>query len=265
MLGWVKMLNAGMLDEEQKQKAFVVLERNIRQQNNLIEDLLDVSRIISGKMKIETKEVDFASIVSKAIETIKPLADGKIISIEFQNSQVADIVGDETRLNQIVTNLLSNAIKFTPENGKISVNLSKKREFARLEMSDTGIGIAPQFLPHIFDRFRQADSTTRRVQSGLGLGLTIVRFLTELHNGKINAFSAGVGKGSTFTVELPLNSNSDTLIKANNENSNDARNINLKNVKILLADENCEDLQPLKMLLEIKKAKVKCVERRTKL
>ncbi|CAN5312591.1 hypothetical protein BH20ACI1_BH20ACI1_05260 [soil metagenome] len=261
MLGWVKMLNAGMLDEEKKQHAYTVIERNIRQQNDLIEDLLDVSRIISGKMKIETKEVDFAAIVARAIENIRPIADGKSISIELQNADDGQkIIGDETRLNQIVNNLLSNAVKFTPENGKVNVKLSNTNGKIRLDISDTGIGIAPQFLPHIFDRFRQADSTTRRAQSGLGLGLTIVRHLTELHGGKINAASSGAGKGSTFTIEFPQKSNSEQTAQPKAESFIREDNHNLKDVKILLVDDNCDGLQPLKMLLEIKQAVVECVD-----
>ncbi len=260
MLGWVKMLNAGMLDEEKKQHAFTVLERNIRQQNDLIEDLLDVSRIISGKMNIETEEVNFASVVSTAIENIRPIADGKNILIEFQNAAAQKITGDETRLNQVVNNLLSNAVKFTPENGKVSVNLSNNNETVKLEISDSGIGIAPQFLPHIFDRFRQADSTTRRAQSGLGLGLTIVRHLTELHGGKINAASSGVGKGATFSIELPQNLNSKQTAKPKAASFMSEDSGNLKDVRILLVDDNCDGLLPLKMLLEIKNAVVECVD-----
>ena len=260
MLGWVKMLNAGMLDEEKKQHAFTVLERNIRQQNDLIEDLLDVSRIISGKMNIETEEVDFALVVARAIENIRPIADGKNISIELQTAAEQKMTGDETRLNQIVNNLLSNAVKFTPENGKISVNLSNNNGTIQLEISDTGIGIAPQFLPQIFDRFRQADSTTRRAQSGLGLGLTIVRHLTELHGGKINASSAGVGKGATFSIEFPHNFNSKQTVKPKIARFISEDSSNLKDVRILLVDDNCDGLLPLKMLLEIKNAVVECVD-----
>ncbi len=260
MLGWVKMLNAGMLDEEKKQHAYTVIERNIRQQNDLIEDLLDVSRIISGKMNIESEEVDFASIVATAIENIRPIADGKNISIEFQGAAEQKIIGDETRLNQIVNNLLSNAVKFTPENGNVNVKLSRTNGKIQFEISDTGIGIAPQFLPHIFDRFRQADSTTRRAQSGLGLGLTIVRHLTELHGGKINAASSGAGKGSTFTIELPYKSSCEQTAKPKTTSSIREDNGNLKDVRILLVDDNCEGLQPLKMLLEIKQAVVECVD-----
>ncbi len=260
MLGWVKMLNAGMLNEEQKLHAFTVLERNIRQQNDLIEDLLDVSRIISGKMNIETEEVDFASVVETAIENIRPIADGKNISIELKTGGGQKIVGDETRLNQIVNNLLSNAVKFTPESGKISVGISQTNGTVKLNVSDSGIGIAPQFLPHIFDRFRQADSTTRRTQSGLGLGLTIVRHLTELHGGKINAFSPGAGQGSTFSVELPKNLNSEPTAKLKTAGLIKEDNYVLKDVRILLADDNCDGLLPLKMLLEIKQAVVECVD-----
>ena len=260
MLGWVKMLNAGMLDEEKKQHAYAVIERNIRQQNDLIEDLLDVSRIISGKMNIETEEVDFASIVATAIENIRPIADGKNIAIEFQTAAEQKIIGDETRLNQIVSNLLSNAVKFTPENGKVSVRLSQTNGKIKFEVSDTGIGIAPQFLPHIFDRFRQADSTTRRAQSGLGLGLTIVRHLTELHGGKINASSSGEGRGSTFSIELPHKSASEQTAKPKTANFIREDNHNLEDVRILLVDDNCEGLLPLKMLLEIKQAVVECVD-----
>ncbi|MGI8639009.1 MAG: PAS domain S-box protein [Pyrinomonadaceae bacterium] len=261
MLGWVKMLNAGMLDEAQSKQAFVVLDRNIRQQNNLIEDLLDVSRIITGKMRIETQEVDFVSIVETAVETIQPIADGKEISIEFQTDTASQkIIGDETRLLQVVNNLLNNAVKFTPQKGKVVLRLSQVNGAVRLEVIDSGIGIAPEFLPFIFDRFQQADSTTKRSQSGLGLGLTIVRHLTELHGGKIDAFSAGEGQGSTFRIELPQQPNLQQTEKSKIGNAAQEANDDLKGIRILLVDDDCDGSLPLQMLLEKRQAVVECAD-----
>ncbi len=175
MLGWVRMLRTGTLDEERTRQAVEVIERNTRLQNNLIEDLLDVSRIISGKMRIEIEEVDLAAIVKNSSETLRPLAESKNILFEFSaENETLLLEGDAVRLHQVISNLIQNAVKFTPEGGKISVTLKNTGDRARLIVKDTGIGIEREVLPFIFERFRQADGSTRRNFSGLGLGLTIV-------------------------------------------------------------------------------------------
>jgi PAS domain S-box-containing protein len=263
ILGWTRMMKSGLLDEIRTKQAVETIERNARLQNNLIEDLLDVSRIISGKMLIEETEVDFILVVHSAIETVQPLADVKNIKLDFSSDpENIKLFGDATRLQQIVVNLTNNAIKFTPEDGNVSLHLSKKHDNLVLEISDTGIGISKEFLPHIFDRFRQADSTTRRHHSGLGLGLTIVNHLTELHGGTVSAFSDGEGKGSVFTLTLPLKSSISNLLKdlsaSSGSSKNDSANSFLKDRLILLVDDDCDGRFPVQVFLEKQGAKVFC-------
>jgi len=265
ILGWTRILKTDSLDASRNAQAIETIERNARLQNNLIEDLLDVSRIISGKMRIENEKIDFSAVVKSALETVRPLADAKNISLEFENPNASlEINGDATRLQQIVINLANNAVKFTPANGAVVVILSKKNHIARLEITDTGIGISRDFLPHIFDRFRQADSTTRRNYNGLGLGLTIVRNLIELHNGQIYAESDGEGKGASFAIEIPL-------IEEQNKEAELTENVNhpdkqglykniLRGKRILLVDDDCEGIFPLKLFLEKYGAHVICAE-----
>jgi PAS domain S-box-containing protein len=259
MLGWTRMLKAGILDDARQTQAIETIERNARLQNNLIEDLLDVSRIISGKMRIETEEVDVVSIVKTCVETAKPSTEEKNISLTFKSDSPSQkLAGDATRLQQIVNNLLSNAVKFTPEGGIISVALKQDGEKAQIKITDTGIGIAPDFLPMIFDRFKQADSTTRRSHSGLGLGLTIVRHLTELHGGKVEVESRGEGLGAAFTIELPIVA---SVVESNipaGSNRRDEDASKLKGAKILLVDDDCEGIQPLQIFLETQQAEVHC-------
>lgn len=261
MLGWTRMMKSGILDETRMQQAIETIERNARLQNNLIEDLLDVSRIISGKMLIENEEVDIVSIVKACVETAKPSADEKNISLAFKSDAPAQkIIGDATRLQQVVNNLLNNAVKFTPAEGIIAVTLEQKDNEIELKVSDTGIGISPEFLPMIFDRFRQADSTTKRSHSGLGLGLTIVRHLTELHGGRVEVYSQGEGFGAAFTISLPLVSAAIESVSAGNLNNQDENVSRLKGAKILLVDDDCEGVQPLQIFLETQQADVHCAD-----
>jgi PAS domain S-box-containing protein len=262
MFGWTRMLRAGILDEDKTRQAIEVIERNVRLQNSLIEDMLDVSRIITGKMRIEKEETDFAAVVNSAVEAARPLAEQKKVSLVFNTENRSyRMLGDEVRLQQIVSNLINNAIKFTPEDGAVMLDLSAgdAGDSVLLNVTDTGIGIEPDFLPQIFDRFRQADSTTRRMHSGLGLGLTIVRHLTELHGGRVNAESEGIGKGASFTIELPLLPKSqaglpgDTLLPRTNGNGR-----SLKGSRILLVDDDCDAMLPLQIILEAQEAEVFC-------
>lgn len=258
MLGWVKMLRAGMLDDNRTSQALEVIERNTRLQNNLIEDLLDVSRIISGKMRIEKELVDLKTVVQNSIEILRPAAANKNLELEFTAQDDSPLIyGDETRLNQIVNNLVQNAVKFTPEGGKISVGLKQNGSSTFLSVKDTGVGIERKILPFIFDRFRQADASTKRSFSGLGLGLTIVRNLVELHGGRIKVESGGRGTGATFTVEFLLAENfhldeSD----ADGKHTQLSDNFALKGMRILLVDDDRESLIPLQIFLEREKAEV---------
>jgi PAS domain S-box-containing protein len=259
MLGWTRMMKSGILDEARTGQAIDTIERNARLQNNLIEDLLDVSRIISGKMRIESEDVDIVSVVKTCVETAQPSAEEKNISLTFKSDAPAQkISGDATRLQQIVNNLLNNAVKFTPADGVISVNLEQADGAVQLKVSDTGIGISPEFLPMIFDRFKQADSTTKRSHSGLGLGLTIVRHLTELHGGRVEVDSRGEGLGSAFTICLPLVSTPDETTSTVVSDYRDKNAFRLKGAKILLVDDDCEGIQPLQIFLETQQADVHC-------
>jgi hypothetical protein len=259
MFGWTRMLRSGILDEEKTLQAIEVIERNVRLQNSLIEDMLDVSRIITGKMRIEKEETDFAALVKSAAEAARPLAEQKKVSLVFNSDADSYILlGDEVRLQQIVSNLINNAIKFTPEEGAVILSLSSTDGgTVLLNVTDTGIGIEPDFLPQIFDRFRQADSTTRRAHSGLGLGLTIVRHLTELHGGRVSAESEGIGKGASFIIELPLSPQSQTDLSRNTGGENENGD-SMKGARILLVDDDCDAMMPLQIILETHEAEVLC-------
>ncbi|HUR97090.1 MAG TPA: PAS domain S-box protein [Pyrinomonadaceae bacterium] len=256
MLGWVRMLKAGVLDEENSERALEVIERNTRLQGSLIEDLLDVSRIISGKMRIETELVDLVSVVKTASETIRPLADAKEVSYRFEHHEEAVfLTADSVRLQQVVSNLLQNAIKFTPAGGGIEISLARIETNAVLEITDTGVGIEAELLPHIFDRFRQADASARRNFTGLGLGLTIVRNIVELHGGSIDVSSDGKDKGSTFTLTLPLAADFYNTVSLGG-GPEVLRAGSLQGKTILLVDDDSENLLPLQIFLEGERAEV---------
>src|SRR5262245_12595136 len=205
ILTWVALLRSGRLDDAGRTRALGAIERNTRLQAKLIEDLLDVSRIISGKMRLEVAVVDLDDVVEAALEAVRHAADAKDIQLEvMRDTTLGPVSGDLARLQQVMWNLLSNAIKFTPRSGRITVQIERHDSHAQLKVTDTGRGIDRAFLPHIFERFRQADSSTTRSHGGLGLGLAIVRHLGELPGRTVHADSPGSGQGSTFTVQLPL-------------------------------------------------------------
>ena len=205
ILGWSRLLRSGKLEKVEHDRALAVVERNAEAQSKLIEDLLDVSRIITGKLRIDFQPIQLAGIVKEAVDEFRPAAEARDISIVSEiNATAGPIHGDPSRLRQIVANLLSNAIKFTNEGGRIDISLERSDGQARLRIHDNGVGIDPAVLPHIFERFKQADSSNVRPHSGLGLGLAIVNHLVREHRGTVKAESAGQGKGATFTVEFPL-------------------------------------------------------------
>ena len=207
VLGWVNLLRApgGPASEPSfLAQGLDAIERNARLQARLIDDLLDISRIVSGKLRIESEPVDLCSVVAPAVETVRAEAAGRGVEINVEIPDCPVVVqGAPVRLQQIVWNLLSNAVKFTPRSGSVRLRAWRERGEARVEVSDTGIGIAPEFLPHVFDRFRQADGSTTRQYGGLGLGLAIVRALAELHGGWVKAESEGLGRGARFPLGLP--------------------------------------------------------------
>lgn len=205
MLGWTQMLRMRKLDEKTFARATETIERNTRSLAQLIEDLLDVSRIITGKLHLSLRPISVIPSIEGAIETVHPAAEAKNISLQiYLDPDVGMVLGDRNRLQQIVWNLLSNAVKFTPEGGEIEIFYQRVQNNAQIRVSDTGQGISPEFLPHVFERFRQADGSSTRSHGGLGLGLAIVRHLVELHGGTVFATSLGIGEGTTFAVNLPL-------------------------------------------------------------
>ncbi|HEY4588649.1 MAG TPA: response regulator [Thermoanaerobaculia bacterium] len=205
ILGWVQVLRSGKLDPTAAARALETIERNARVQAQLIADLLDVSRIITGKLRLDFKPVDLRRIIDAALDSVRPAADAKGIQLEVSIAPLASpVLGDADRLQQVIWNLLSNSIKFTSRGGRVDVRLREADANAVIQVSDTGIGIRPDFLPYVFDRFRQAEGSITRTHGGLGLGLSIVRHLIELHGGTAEVESEGEGKGATFTVRLPL-------------------------------------------------------------
>jgi signal transduction histidine kinase len=207
ILGWVRLLRAGRLDEVKRSRALATVERNTEVQLALVEDLLDVSRIITGRLRIVLKAVSLLQVIDAALETVRPAAAQKEIQLETVLDPSADrCAGDPDRLLQVVWNLLSNAIKFTPLGGRVELRLEREESFVQLRVSDTGCGIAAEFLPHVFEPFRQAEPIHTRTHGGLGLGLAITRHIVESHGGTVSADSPGEGKGATFLVQLPMRS-----------------------------------------------------------
>ena len=205
ILGWARMLRMGKLSEENEAKALDTIERNARAQAQLVDDLLDVSRIITGKLRMDVQPADPHVFIDAAVEAVRPAAEAKGVRIQkVIDTGAISIPGDPVRLQQVVWNLLSNAIKFTPRGGRVQIRSERVNSHLEIVVSDTGQGISPDFLPHVFDRFRQADQKTSRQHGGMGLGLAIVRHLVEMHGGTVSAMSDGEGHGSTFTVMLPI-------------------------------------------------------------
>ena len=205
ILGWARMLRTGQLSAENSAKALDTIERNARAQAQLVDDLLDVSRIITGKLRMDVQPADPNSFIDAAVEAVRPAAEAKGVRVQkVIDTGAISIPGDPVRLQQVVWNLLSNAIKFTPRGGRVQIRSERVNSHLEIVVSDTGQGIAADFLPHVFDRFRQADQKTSRQHGGMGLGLAIVRHLVELHGGTVRASSDGEGHGSTFTVMLPI-------------------------------------------------------------
>jgi PAS domain S-box-containing protein len=205
ILGWARMLQSGNLDEPTAERALDAIERNAESQNQLIGDLLDLSRIISGKIRLDVGDVEPASVIKAAIDVVTPAADAKAIRLQaVLDPKAGPVSGDPERLQQVMWNLLLNAIKFTPRGGRVQVRLTRVNSNVEITVSDTGQGINAEFLPYVFERFRQADTTTTRRHAGVGLGMAITKHLVELHGGTIWAESPGEGLGTTFTVRLPV-------------------------------------------------------------
>jgi signal transduction histidine kinase/ActR/RegA family two-component response regulator len=259
ILIWTQLLRTGGLDEAAVARALGMIERSTETLEHFIEDLLDISRIISGKLSLELRPTDMASVVQAAVEEAQPLADAKSIRLSAVIARDLSTSGDAPRLQQVVRNLLSNAVKFTPEGGSVSVELDHDDGYARVQVSDTGVGIPRHYLSSVFERFRQVDSTSSRTHRGLGLGLAIVRHLVELHGGMVTAESPGQGLGSTFTVRLPLAAGAEpgqhapTASAATEWSLDEAA---LAGVRILLVDDEEDARESLRVLLERSGAEV---------
>lgn len=247
VIGWSRILKAGRLDNESSVHAIEVIERNAWAQKQIIEDILDVSRVITGKLQLHLGPVDLVSVVNAALDAVRPALEVKDIKIETQFPEGLKIIaGDADRLQQVVWNLLSNASKFTPAGGVIGVRISQDETYAEIEVRDTGPGIAAEFLPHVFERFRQADGSTTRTHGGLGLGLAIVRHLVELHGGLIAAENVSSGTGAVFTVRLPLPSTE--LSRESVPPATPVQEVtvvDLANVKILVVEDELDALDLL--------------------
>jgi signal transduction histidine kinase/ActR/RegA family two-component response regulator len=261
VLGWVGMLRHEVLSEDRARQALEIIERNARQQAELIDDLLDVSRIITGKLRLNLRPVDLAPIVTAVAESLRPGADAKGISLQVgELVERSTVMGDPDRLRQTLWNLLSNAVKFTPPGGTVSVALEARQGRLTLRVRDSGIGIAPEFLPRVFERFIQADSTTTRAHSGVGLGLAIVRELIELHGGTVDARSEGVGRGSEFIIDLPAYSAPLQSQAAKGLTSPATTAPRLDGVKVLLIDDDPNTLEMLSEALRTGGAQVSASE-----
>ncbi len=257
ILGWAHMLRERKPDAKTLAAGLETIERNARAQARLIEDLLDVSRIISGKLRLDVKPVALAETIQDAVDSVRQAARAKGIErVTWTDANAPRVMGDPTRLLQVVWNLLSNAIKFTPAGGKVEARLTGSRGRAVVQITDTGEGIGAEFLPHLFERFRQAEAATTRKHGGLGLGLSIVRHLVELHGGTVSAASPGRGKGATFTVSLPaLEENVDTLAPDQPSPHALAAPVaadrpRLKGMRVLLVDDQPDALDLLAAMLE---------------
>jgi PAS domain S-box-containing protein len=242
MLGWVRMLRMGRTDQVSTDRALETIERNTRLLNQLVEDVLDVARITTGAMRLEAHPVELVPIIEAAVESMRPAARAKDIRISLSlDPTVPPLSGDPARLQQIAWNLVSNAIKFTDRGGRVEVHLTQTETHAQIRVVDTGKGIASNFLPHVFDRFTQADSSTTRAHGGLGLGLAIARHLAELHGGRVWATSEGEGRGATFVAELPVPMV--TGFAASLTATREARPAhvpNLKGVRVLIIDDDAD-------------------------
>ena len=254
VLGWLQVLRSGKLPPEQHAIALDTIERNARLQTQLVDDLLDVSRIVTGKLQVESNPVLLHEVLADAVESAQPAARARDIDIELaMEPGIAPVLGSAERLQQVFSNLIVNAIKFTPPGGRVEIRMQQFGERVRVRVADTGEGIAPELLPHIFDRFRQADSSTRRPHGGLGLGLAIVRSLVELHGGEVSAESPGLGRGATFVVTLPLAAHEDpeTLARLADDDSG-----GLENLRLLVVDDNVDAAEMVASMLRLEGANV---------
>ena len=260
VLGWARLLGGGQLDSTQAAKAIQTIERNTKAMARIIDDLLDISRLVGGNIRIDSQPVDLIAVIQGALDEIRLAADVKSISLSFSCHEIPDPVGgDALRLQQVVANLLSNAVKFTPSGGRVEVSLTPRDSHAEIRVADTGQGIAAEFLPHLFQRFMQADTSSTRRQGGIGLGLAIVKALVERHGGTVHADSPGVGKGATFTIRMPVLPAQADAGQAHIAEASTPEATRIDGIRVLLAEDDADGRQVLTLILEIAGAKVKAV------
>jgi signal transduction histidine kinase/CheY-like chemotaxis protein len=256
MFGWIQLLRTGDLEPAQTEQGLEVIERNITVQAKLIDDLLDISRIVSGKLRLRPAPMDLRTSVRAAVDVIRPQSEAKGLHLEVvEGDQPATVYGDADRLQQVAWNLLSNAVKFTPQDGHIRVDITESHRQVRLRISDTGQGITASFLPHVFDRFRQADSTTTRLHEGLGIGLALVEHVVHLHGGTVKAESPGENQGATFTVELPVSTDRVLDVEgtppANDERISDSSSaLRLTGLRVLVVEDQQDTREVLVRTIE---------------
>lgn len=259
ILGWSQLILSGNMKNDDIHRGLETIERNARAQNKLIEDLLEMSSIISGKVRLDMQQLDVVSLIEAAVESVKPTAQAKGVALQKKIApRISPIIGDPNRLQQIFWNLLSNSLKFTPKGGKIEVVVEQSSSFLEIRINDSGLGIAPEFMPYVFDRFRQGDASLTRQYGGLGLGLAIVKQLVELHGGAVRAESAGAAQGSSFVVHLPLSA----ADNVKNEPAPtlreyfDEKNPPLAGLKVLVIDDEFDACELIKRMLTQCKADV---------
>ncbi|HEU4873562.1 MAG TPA: ATP-binding protein [Pyrinomonadaceae bacterium] len=258
ILGWAHMLRLGKLTDVNAERAVETIYRNAKSQAQLVSDLLDVSRIISGKLRLDVRTVDLIYIINAAIDSIRPAAEAKGIRIQAMLDPAAGpISGDADRLQQIVWNLLTNAVKFTPKGGRIQVKVQRINSHVEIVVSDSGVGISKEFLPYVFDRFRQADASITRTHGGLGLGLSIVRQLVDLHGGSVGVQSEGEGKGTTFTITLPFvgvvsnQNDAESVHPTQGDDVNSFEGLpSLQGLKVLVVDDEADTRELIREVLK---------------
>jgi signal transduction histidine kinase/DNA-binding response OmpR family regulator len=255
IIGWGQILQSGKLEPQKQEDALETIFRNAKSQAQLINDLLDTSRLMTGNLLLNLSPTPVASVIEAAMDAVRPAAEAKDVKFStVYNSEVETITCDSQRLQQIIWNLLTNAVKFTPANGQVTIAVEQNKETIQIIVGDNGEGISKDFLPFVFDRFRQADSSSTRKHNGLGLGLAIVRHLTELHGGTVSVASEGLGKGTTFTVSLPLSLNVDKPVKPLKEKTNGHKKYEnskteLKGIRVLIVDDDVDTCEMLTFAL----------------
>ena len=262
ILGYARLLRGNLLPADQIARSLETLERNARWLTQIVDDVLDVSRIVSGKIRLDVQAVDLAAIVNNAVATVQPAADAKNVRLQtLIDPRSGPVSGDPDRLQQVCWNLMSNAVKFTPKGGRVQVRLERVNSHVEIVVSDTGIGISKEFLPAVFERFRQADAGPTRKSGGLGLGLAIVRHLVEMHGGTVTAESGGEGQGATFTVSLPLMVVQPSVLPKREHPLTERRHplralADLSGIHVLAVDDEPDALRLLRDVLEMSAAKV---------